>query len=58
VRAQSLILSPRGIPWGNPQQADPFVHPPEVRVLHHRVEAQQEAFILAWYEHFGRESHN
>jgi hypothetical protein len=54
VRAQSLILSPRGIPWCNAQQADPFVHPPEVRVLHHRVEAQQEAFILAWYEHFGR----
>jgi hypothetical protein len=28
--------------------------PPEVRALHNLVEAHQEAFTLAWYEHFGR----
>jgi hypothetical protein len=28
--------------------------PPEVRALHNLVEAHQKAFILAWYEHFGR----
>jgi hypothetical protein len=27
LRAQSPSLSPRGIPWCKPQQADPFVHP-------------------------------
>ncbi len=49
-----------GRTWGEPARVPVALaetrgfRPPEVRALHNLVEAQQEAFILAWYEHFGR----